>query len=115
MNLSQLSQQELVELIQKASAELASRLAQPEIERIKHPRPVIAMREPPEEDKDFVLAMKHLLSKGRYAKAAERERVAEIAREYPEWVAQQRMPKSSSAGEWRRVSEFYALGRAKER
>lgn len=115
MNLSKLTQAELVDLIQKASAELASRLSQPEMHRIKHERPILAMREPSEDDKDFVLAMKELLRKGQYAKAGERERVAEIAEQYPEWMAQQRMPKSRSAGEWRRVGDFYALGRAKER
>lgn len=115
MNLSQLSRQQLVELIQKASAELAQRMSDPSIERVKHAEPVRILREPPEDDKDFLMAIKGCLLQGQYATAAERHRVAEIAGEYPEWVKQQRMPTVSNAGEWRRAAASMTMRRAKER
>lgn len=109
MNLSSFSQQELVDLIQKASAELADRMAQPEIERIPHPRPTVVMREPPAEAKAFVLRIKTMVSKGVYIKAAERSRVAAIAEDYPEWVKQQGLPTERGTSAWREAGEVHHL------
>ncbi|SHL52020.1 hypothetical protein [Halomonas caseinilytica] len=109
MNLSELTQPELVDLIQKASAELADRMAQPEIERIPHQRPTVVMREPPAEDKAFVLRVKTMVSKGVYIKAAERRRVAAIAEDYPEWVKQQGLPTERGTSAWRDASEALHL------
>lgn len=115
MKLSELTQAELVDLIHKASAELSSRLAQPEIQRIKHQRPVIAMREPSEEDKDFMLVLKAQLQRGSYIRAQERERAAEIAEEFPEWARQQQLPTGKGTGEWRKAAQRHAAPRARER
>ena len=115
INLSQLTQPELVELIQNASAELATRMATPAIERIKHHRLVVSMREPPEEDKDFMLMLKAELARGGYIKAQDRHRAAGIAREFPEWARHQQMPSGGGAGEWRRAGEVHSAPRAMER
>lgn len=109
MNLSKLTQQELVDLIQQASAELAERMSRPEIERIPHSRPVVVMREPPSESKAFVLRVKTMVSKGVYIKAAERNRVAAIAEDYPEWVKQQGLPAERGTSAWREASEAHHL------
>lgn len=115
MNLSKLSQQELVELIRKASDELAARLARPEFERIASPKAVIVMREPPADEKEYCLMIKMLLRRGEYIRAEERRRVAEIARQYPEWVKRQGLPTESGTGAWRQAKEFHSTPRANER
>lgn len=115
MKLSELTQAELVDLIQKASAELASRLDQPEIQRIKNQRPITAMREPSEEDKDFMLMLKAEIQRGGYIRAHERERAAEIAEEFPEWTMQQKLPTGKGTGEWRKAAQRHAAPRARER
>lgn len=114
MNLSKLSQQELVDLISKASAELAERMARPEVYREKSSRPVTILREPPEDDKDFALMIKAEVQRGGYIKAAERERIAEIAKSYHEWVEHQRLPTGRGTGEWRKAAQQHTARRARE-
>jgi hypothetical protein len=115
MNLSKLSERELVELIAKASAELSTRINAADVARIPAPRTVIAVREPGAEQKDFMLMIASMLRAGKYIKAAEREAVAEISAEFPEWARLQQIPSGSSAGNWRRAAEYQSAPRAKEK
>lgn len=46
------------------------------------------------------------VKRGQYVKAAERVRAAEIAAQQPEFVKLQRLPTTSSAGEWARVTSI---------
>lgn len=115
MNLSKLSITELAELIREASLELASRMNEPEIQRIQADRPVVALREPPEDDKDFVLRTKAELQRGGYIRAAERQRVAAIAERYPDWVRRQGLPTEKGTGAWRDAAHRLSAPRARER
>lgn len=115
MNLSALSITELAELIRAASLELASRMSEPEIQRIQADRPVIALREPPEDDKDYVLMVKAALERGSYITAAERQRVATIAAQYPDWVRRQGLPTEKGTWAWRDAAHRLSAPRARER
>src|SRR5690625_3380701 len=64
MKLTELSVTELAELIREASTELASRMSEPEVRRVKAERPVVTLREPPEDDKEFVLRVKSVVLDG---------------------------------------------------
>ena len=47
--------------------------------------------------------------------AAERQRVAAIAGNYPEWVRQQGLPTDSGTGSWKAAQRYLGAARAKER
>ncbi len=81
--LSLLTEAQLVKLIKEAGAELAARLDRQQIDRIPTPRVVVTMREPSEDQKDFVLMLKARLKKGEYIKAGERREAAAIAERVP--------------------------------
>lgn len=115
MNLSKLTAKQLAELIRDASAELASRLAEPNVERVKSERPHVVLREPPEDDKEFVLRLKTTVLGGGYVTADERRRVAEIAEEYEPWVLRQGLPTDSGTGSWRKLAERARVKPARER
>lgn len=114
MNVSKLSDAELVDFIKKASEELSSRMATPEINRVQASRQVVTMREPPEDDKDFALMIKAEVQRGGYIKAAERERIADIAATFPEWIEHQKLPTGRGTGEWRKAAQRHTARRARE-
>ena len=112
MNLSTMNDAELIELIQKASAELAERAARPEVKRIAAPIQAIIMREPPEHQKEFCLRIKTMLTKGAYIKASERQQVAEIAEAYGEWVRRQGLPTEKGTKAWREAKQYATIFKA---
>jgi hypothetical protein len=73
------------------------------------------MREPDEDQKDFVLVLKARLKRGEYITASERQDAAKIADEFPQWMRLQGMPSGSGTGEWRKASAYYSVVRARER
>ncbi len=113
--LNELSTQGLVRLIADASRELQARLSAPVEVRLHNGRPVHTLRVPAEDDADFVLMIAARIRAGGYVKAAERERVAQIAQEFGEWVKRQGLPTSHNAGDWKRRSEACTAPRAKEK
>ncbi|MDQ7989001.1 MAG: hypothetical protein REI09_05135 [Candidatus Dactylopiibacterium sp.] len=116
IELSGLTDIELITLISSASAELADRLKNPTVvKRVPAVERTVLVKEPGADDKDFVLTIKSLVQKGGYIKAAERRRVAEIAANYPEWVSRQQLPTDSGTGSWGKARSFHGIARAKER
>lgn len=115
MNLSKLSDMDLIDLIKKASAELSDRMNAPTIERVPSPCNVVVVREPNDDQKDVVLAIKARLQRGEYITASDRRDVAAITSEFPEWARLQRMPTEHGTWAWRKAKEFHSLARAKER
>lgn len=115
MNLSALSSLQLAELIREASAELAARLAAPEIQRVRDEPRLVVLREPPEEDKVFVLKLKTFVSSGGYATAADRNRIADLATSYGPWIARQGLPTERGTGPWRKLAEGSRINAARER
>lgn len=116
IDLETLSTHELARLIKSASAELESRLnTEPVVQRVPAPALVVILREPPAEEKDFVLMVKAATKQGQYATADERRRVAEIAEKFPEWVARQGLPTTHNNGDWRKSQQRLSAPRAKER
>ena len=113
--LNELSTQGLVQLIADASKELQSRLSAPIDVRLHDGRPVRALRVPPEDDADFVLMIAARVRARGYVKAGERQRVAEIAQEFGEWVKRQGLPTTHNAGDWQRKIAEQSAPRAKER
>jgi len=112
MNLSTMNDAELIELIQKASAELAERAARPEIKRVAAPKQMIIMREPPENQKEFCLRIKTMLSTGAYINASERQQVAEIAENYGEWVKCQGLPTEKGTKAWNEAKQYATIYKA---
>lgn len=118
MNLSRLTNQELAALIQSAAAELNNRLSEPEIDRIpfRDSRPVVSLREPSEDDKDFILRLKTTALRGGYVSAAERQRVADLAAAgFAEWIKLQGLPLEKGTGPWRKLAEYARVPAARER
>ncbi|WP_447556408.1 hypothetical protein [Vreelandella sp. EE22] len=105
VNIAELGDAQLIDLIQKASAELAERMATPHVERVSAPRETIILREPPAETKAFCLRLKTMLERGRYISASERAQVAKLAEEYGEWIARQGLPKEKGTKAWREAKE----------
>ena len=105
----------LLKLMRDVAAELEVRLNTPEIERVHDVRPVRTLRVPAEDDADFVLMIAARVKSGGYVKAAERQRVAEIAQEFGEWVKRQGLPTTHNSGDWRRKIESSSAPRLKER
>lgn len=112
MNLSTMNDAELIELIQKASAELAERAARPEVKRVAAPKQMIIMREPPEHQKEFCLRIKTMLSTGAYINASERQQVAEIAETYGEWVKRQGLPTEKGTKVWKEAKQYATIYKA---
>lgn len=115
MNLADYSTLQLIELMQTISAELATRHSAPVVERVKSEQPLIVLREPPDDDKKFVLYVKGLAVKGAYITAEERGRVADIATDYGPWVARQGLPTERGTGPWRKLSARGKVTPARER
>lgn len=112
MNLSIMNDAELIELIQKASAELAERAARSEAKRIAAPKQTIIMREPSEHQKEFCLRIKTMLGHGVYINARERQQVAEIAETYGEWVRIQGLPTEKGTKAWREARQYATIFKA---
>lgn len=114
---------ELVRLIHSASAELAKRMGKPIPTASASPEsepsvPVLSqqqLKQPDEDQKDFVLYVKARLQKGAYITADERRRVAEIAKEHRSWVARQGLPTEHNTGPWNKVAANMRVKRAVER
>lgn len=115
MNLSHMTDAELAELIRQASSELVSRMTRPDVDRIPFKRPKVAMREPSEDDKDFVLRLKTRVHSGGYASAADRQRIADLAENFESWIRAQGLPTSRGTGEWRKLAEYSRVKPARER
>lgn len=116
IELSKLTDLQLLSLISEATAELTARAGKPVVERFAAAeREKITVREPATEQKDFALMIKAKLMRGDYIKAGERQDVAAITAEFPEWSRMQRLPLTSNAGDWGRASESATTPRAKER
>lgn len=116
MNLSEYSTLQLVEIINQASGELAQRLSEPNIERVKAEQPTITMRTPNDDDRDFVLRLKTAVLRGGYATAAERNRIAELAEQgFDTWIARQGLPTDRGTWAWRKLAERSRKAPAKER
>lgn len=105
----------LLKLMRDVATELEVRLNTPEIERVHDVRPVRTLRVPAADDADFVLMIAARVKAGGYVKAGERERVAEIAQEFGEWVRNQGVPTTHNAGDWQRKTRVQSAPRAKER
>ena len=112
MNLSTMNDSELIDLIQKTSAELADRAERPEVKRIAAPKQTIIMREPPEHQKEFCLRIKTMLSHGVYINASERQQVAEIAETYREWVRIQGLPTEKGTKAWQEAKQYATIFKA---
>lgn len=115
MNLTELSAQQLVKLIGEASAELSARMTSPVIERVKAERTLVVLREPTDDDKDFILRIKSVVAAGGYVLARERDRVAEIASDFGPWVARQGLPTERGTGAWRKLAQRSRIPAAQER
>ncbi len=115
MNLGELTTLQLAELIRAASAEIASRLAEPAIQRIQTERAVIAMRVPSDEDRDFLLRLRTAVEQGSYVTADERNRVAELAVEFGPWIKRQGLPTDRGTGAWRKLKEASRIKPAREK
>lgn len=116
IELSKLSDLQLLSLISEATAELSARAAKPLEQRIADPtRPTVTIREPDAEQKEFVMMIKGKMQRGDYIRASERHDVAAITSIYPEWSRKQRMPTSPGASAWRSAAEHMTAPRAKER
>lgn len=115
-----LSTDDLVTLIRRASAELANRFppgqGKSQAEKQKPPAPLPPeIKRPTEDDAAFILRIKSRVSQRGYIKAAERQRVAAIAKEYPEWVKRQELPLDSGTGSWKKTGDYLSTPLAKER
>lgn len=115
MTLSHLTTRQLAELIRLASAELAARLAEPNVERSRAERPHVGLREPSDEDKEFVLLLKSTVLAGGYATAEERTRVADLAVEFGHWIRRQGLPTEKGTAPWRKLAERSRVKPARER
>lgn len=113
IKLSTFSDAELIRLISLISTELESRLRAPFAPETE--AEAEAMMEPSRDDKDYCLRIKTRLESGSYILAAERERVAAIASEYPQWVARQGLPADKNTGSWRTAKNYHSIKPANER
>lgn len=113
--LNEISTHGLFKLLKDVAAELEARSTGEVVRTVQDARPVRTVRMPPKEDADFCLMIAARIRSGGYVKAAERERVAEIAQEFGEWVKRQGLPTTHNAGDWRRKIAEQSAPRAKER
>ena len=75
---------------------------------------VVAIDEPPENEKRFVLHIKAKAAGGELIVASERRGVAAIAEKYPDWVKRQELPTEGGASAWRNLKNKFRTGVAKE-
>jgi hypothetical protein len=106
---------ELAAYIRAASVELERRLTSVTTVLVEPPPRVVTASAPPADDIDFCMYVKGMMEEGQYIKAGERQRVAEIAEKYPEWVRLNHLPTTSNAGDWRRKGEYLSAPRAERR
>ncbi len=110
--LNQISTAGLLKLMRDVAAELEARHTTPEVRLIQDERPVQAVRVPGQVDVDFVLMIAARVRAGGYVKAAERERVAQLAQDFGPWIERQGLPTTQNAGDWRRKINFASAPRA---
>lgn len=116
INLAELSDADLAALVAAAGTELARRLFEGDrIVRRAAPPQTVIVDEPDAASKDFVLYIAEQARAGKYIKAGERARVADIAETYPVWVKMQGLPTTRNAGDWGRTRSYLSAGRARER
>jgi len=115
ITLHTLSTIELASLIQAASTELASRLGGAGERDVPVESNAPSQDVPSRDERDFCMYIKGLLQSGQYIKAAERERVAEIANRHGNWVARQGLPTESGTGAWRHAKHYHSAPRANVR
>lgn len=115
IDLKKLSTPALLELLRDVSREIETRLSTPIEQRVQAVEPVVVVREPREADKQLCLHVGQRLRRGDYIKAAERQRVAEIAAEFGTWVEKQGLPTDGGTGSWRKAAEKHRIGFARER
>lgn len=113
--LNEISTPGLFKLLKDVAAELEARSTGEVVRTVQDARPVRTVRMPPEEDADFCLMIAARISSGGYVKAAERQRVAEIAHEFGEWVKRQGLPTTHNAGDWQRKTAMQSAPRVKAR
>jgi len=115
IKLPEISTPGLLKLMRDVAAELEMRLSQPQT-RLEHPiQQVVTVRVPPAHEQDFCLVVAEKLKSGDYIRASERNRVAEIAESFHDWVVQQGLPTTHNAGDWKRRGVFMSSPRAKPR
>lgn len=110
-----LSDAELAASIASAAAELSRRLHEGGRMRCPAVVQVPVVDEPTAEEKDFALYVAGLSRAGKYVKAHERHRLADIAARYPAWIKKQGLPSDASAGEWNRARSYLSARRERER
>lgn len=115
IDLTKLSTPALLELLRDVSREIDVRVSTPVERRVHAVEPVIVVREPGEADKQLCLHVAQRLRRGDYIRAADRQRVAEIASEYGAWVQKQGLPTDGGTGSWRKAADRYRIGFAQER
>lgn len=115
IDLAQMSTPNLLRLLRNVSREIEVRVGQPLEQRVAQEQPVVIVREPSESDKELCLHIAQRLRSGGYIKAAERQEVARIAKDYGEWVEKQGLPTYSGTWAWRKAAERYSIGFARER
>lgn len=113
IDLTDISTPDLLKLMRQIAAEIEVRLAEPKQVRIQAERPVVAMRMPPEDDADFALMIAQKLTNGDYIRAAERQKIAELAQEFGPWIQRQGLPTTHNAGDWQRKGRFASAPRAR--
>lgn len=113
--LNEISTAGLFKLLRDVSAELEARMSAPVYHRVRDVLPLKTLRVPAEDDADFVLMIAARVRAGGYVKAGERQRVAEIAQEFGEWVKRQGLPTTHNAGDWQRKIVEQSASRARER
>lgn len=110
IDVTQLSDQDLAQLIASAMQEWAGRQTAPEQQAVIQRKPaseprVVTITEPPQDMKDFVLRIKAMVSKGALITPGERKRVVKIAEDYPDWVTRQGLPTVNDTRAWHQASE----------
>ena len=115
IKLPEISTPGLLKLMRDVAAELEMRLSQPQT-RLEQPiQQVVTVRAPPAHEQDFCLVVAEKLKSGDYIRASERNRVAEIAESFHDWVVRQGLPTTHNAGDWKRRGVFMSSPRAKPR
>lgn len=117
IDLKSMSDADIAQLLQAVASELSARLvSQPAAVMTAPAKPAAdtASLRPDKDDRDFALRIATKLRRGDFVKALERERIAEIAQRFPEWIKAQDLPAVSNHGVWKRLREFYSVAQAPE-
>ena len=110
IDISDLSDADLIKLIKSAADELTRRTST-QVQHIKSEPRIVKVQQPDPADEDFALRLITKMRRGDHIKADERQRAAEIARKFPDWAVMHGLPRSSTTGPWRKAREYYAADR----